>query len=324
MLGIGLVPPVAILMTLRFLPESPRWLLLKDRVSEARTVLALICGSEEMADREVLSIEEAIQMEKDVTTDWREVLWPKHVSIGRPVLLGLGLGLLQQASGSEAAVYYASQIFEGLGMQSEIKQSAANVGVSLFKFLGEILAMAFMDRIGRKPLFVISALGSTVFLALCGLCFRYMWDPAVLVVGLCLFMGFFSVGLGAITFVVASEIFPLAVRGKAMALTVFINRLSSGVVALSFLSMVSAMSYTGAFTLFASISFLSTFFYLLALPETKGKTLEEISMIFEQVRGPSVRTPTQPSACSGGGTSLSSMSPAGNRPFTRLRDTEAV
>lgn len=143
-------------------------------------------------------------------------------------------------------------------------------------------------------------MGSGVFLLAAGLSFQQRWPASVLMASMCLFMGFFSLGMGAITFVVASELFPLPVRGKAMALTVFVNRLlrcvsilragwlgraspsqakashppihppkNSGVVALSFLSMVQALTYANTFYLFALFCFASTVFYGVLLPETK-------------------------------------------------------
>lgn len=282
MLGIGIIPPIVILLFLRVLPESPRWLLLQGRVPEARHVLKKITGQDQEAERELVAIEEAIQMECDVTTDWSEVLCPRHRAILLPVLMGLGLGFFQQASGSEAAVYYSPQILSEAGVSSTAQQSIGNIAICTFKFVGEIIAMFSMDRVGRKPLFVLSALGSGCFLVLAGACFQFRLHPFLLASSLCLFMGFFSVGMGAITFVVASEIFPLPVRGKAMALAVFINRLLSGVVALTFLSLVDAVTYAKTFYLFAAFSFLSTVFYGLLLPETKGKSLEDISILFEK------------------------------------------
>jgi hypothetical protein len=123
MLGIGIVPPIVILLCLRHLPESPRWLLLRRRNLEARGVLRLIMGGEQEAEREAAAIVDAIRMEEDVTSDWAEVLWPRHRAIMLPVLMGLALGFFQQANGSEAAVYYSPQILAEAGVASKAQQS---------------------------------------------------------------------------------------------------------------------------------------------------------------------------------------------------------
>lgn len=323
MLGIGIIPPIVILLCLRHLPESPRWLLLRRRGIEARAVLRLIMGSEREAEAEAAHIIEAIRMEQDVTSDWSEVLWPRHRAILLPVLMGLALGFFQQANGSEAAVYYSPQILAEAGVTSRSQQSLVSasvlcglvwgglalwddvrrsgrptdshviiciipphhhhttgqhcrVGVQVCRrdrrhvlhgppraqaplrcqvrarvwvggFFGgggsrvwDDVAWSDMTVHARPPLLFTnqikpnqtnapchyhSAVGSGVFLVAAGLSFQQRWPPTMLMASLCLFMGFFSLGMGAITFVVASELFPLPVRGKAMALTVFVNRL---------------------------------------------------------------------------------------------------
>ncbi len=130
MLGVGIIPPIVILLCLRHLPESPRWLLLQRRSLEARAVLKLIMGGEAEAEQEAALITEAIRMEEDVTSDWAEVLWPRHRAILLPVLMGLALGFFQQANGSEAAVYYSPQILAEAGVTSKAHQSLVR-GVAL-------------------------------------------------------------------------------------------------------------------------------------------------------------------------------------------------
>ncbi|CAM9152776.1 unnamed protein product, partial [Phaeothamnion confervicola] len=110
-----------------------------------------------------------------------------------------------------------------------------------------------------------------------GVSFALHWPAVPMLLALCLFMFCFSIGMGPLTFVVAAEIFPSHVRGKSVSLVVFINRFLSGIIALSFLSISRALTAGGAFCLFACISFLSVGFYYFCVPETRGKTLEQIT-----------------------------------------------
>ena len=280
MLGIGMFPPILILCILCVLPESPRWLIYNDHINRSKDVLRLITGSEETADIEFLSIQRSINEEIEITTGWKEVFCPKKREIMLPVLICVLLGIIQQASGSESAVYYSPRILEKAGMSNESFRDIFTVFVGFFKFFGEIIAMAYMDKVGRRPLFILSSSGVTLCLLLLWLCFYLHWSQYTVASGLCLFMFCFSLGLGAITFVVAAELVPLPVRGKTVALTTFTNRLSSGIVALTFDATVNSIDYTGYFFFFACVSFVTVFFFIYCLPETKGKTLEEISELF--------------------------------------------
>eukprot|EP00611_Tribonema_gayanum_P017128 TRINITY_DN2967_c0_g2_i2.p2 TRINITY_DN2967_c0_g2~~TRINITY_DN2967_c0_g2_i2.p2 ORF type:complete len:205 (-),score=65.61 TRINITY_DN2967_c0_g2_i2:214-828(-) len=137
--------------------------------------------------------------------------------------------------------------------------------------------MSLLDSVGRRPLFLVSSVVSTIGLVLVGLALMFAWPAAPTLAALCLFMAAFSVGVGPLTFVVAAEVFPLHVRGQAVSLVVFVNRFLSGAIALSYLSIAAAITPQGSFFLFAGISAISVAFYALCVPETKGKTLEQIA-----------------------------------------------
>lgn len=139
-----------------------------------------------------------------------------------------------------------------------------------------LVAMRFTDKYGRRTLLVISGAGMALSLFLIAVSFEAGDILGVTLTGICLFMATFSLGFGPLTWVVASEVFPLHVRGAAMGVSTFVNRITSGIITSTFLSMSKALTPGGSFFLFATISVVSVIFVWLLLPETHGRTLEEI------------------------------------------------
>ncbi|CAM9643191.1 unnamed protein product [Ectocarpus fasciculatus] len=285
MLGLGILPPAVIVISLTFLPESPRWLISRGRIREGYQVLGRVIDDPIEAKETLQAIVKSVQShgnaanggDKNEEPGWMEVLWPSDKVVRAALFVGLGLGFWQQASGSEAAVYYSPHVLEAAGMTSRGLLLAGTCMVGVFKLLGEVLAAVLIERVGRRPLFLVSSITSTLTLLLIAQSFFLEWSAVPTLVVLCAFMFCFSIGLGPLTFVVAAEVFPMQVRGKAVSLVVFVNRLLSGLIATSFLSISQALTTGGAFLMFALISMASVFFYYFCVPETRGKTLEQIA-----------------------------------------------
>lgn len=280
MLGLSAVAPIAIILSLSTLPESPRWLINKGRDHEGLQVLKLIMSDEREALESLRLIQNSANRAPGIKykdSSWLDILCPKDPIIKAAMFVGLGLGFWQQASGSEAAVYYSPIILDEAGFTSRGSLLAATCLIGSFKVGGELIAMSLLDRVGRRPLFILSSVLCTISLAIVATALTYNWNAALTLAGICNFMLCFSLGLGPLTFVVAAEIFPVQVRGKAVSCVVFVNRALSGIIALSFLSLSEALSVGGAFYLFMSCAAISVFFYVFCVPETMGKTLEEIS-----------------------------------------------
>ncbi|KAH0457048.1 hypothetical protein IEQ34_014955 [Dendrobium chrysotoxum] len=295
MLGAGILPSVFIGCALFVIPESPRWLVMQKRVDEARSVLLKVSDNAADAEERLADIEEAAgtsNMEKhEEKVVWQELLHPS-VALRRMMITGFGIQCFQQISGIDASVYYSPTIFRDAGIESDSKILAATVAVGFTKTMFILVAIVLIDRVGRRPLLYISTIGMTV--CLFGLALSLALLAAELVssklgimgaiFAVCGNVAFFSVGLGPICWVLSSEIFPLKVRAQACAIGVVGNRVCSGLIAMTFLSLTKAISVAGTFFIFSSIAALSVVFVHFLVPETKGKSLEQIENMFQSGR----------------------------------------
>ncbi|XP_061356910.1 probable polyol transporter 4 [Gastrolobium bilobum] len=285
MLAVGMLPSVFIGFALFIIPESPRWLVMKNRVEEARSVLLKTNEDEKEVEERLAEIQQAAghgnSEEKPV---WLELLFPSP-ALRRMLITGLGIQCFQQISGIDATVYYSPEIFQAAGIVDNSKLLAATVAVGVTKTIFILVAIILIDRLGRKPLLLISTIGMTICLFSMGATL-YFFGKGSFVIALALLfvcgnVAFFSVGLGPVCWVLTSEIFPLRVRAQASALGAVGNRVCSGLVAMSFLSVSRAITVAGTFFLFSAISALAIVFVFTLVPETKGKSLEQIEMMFQ-------------------------------------------
>ena len=152
----------------------------------------------------------------------------------------------------------------------------ATVGVGVIKVVFIVLAACLVERVGRVKLLLVSTAGIGVAHVLLGLSFSLGRLIALALFGQCMFMAAFSIGSGPCSMMVASELFPLQIRGLALGVATMLNRTTSGIVALSFLSLSRALTPAGAYYMFAGIACAACLFLLGRVPETKGKSLEEI------------------------------------------------
>lgn len=288
MLGVGILPSFFIGAALFIIPESPRWLVMKNRVEEARTVMLKTIDNEaEVEERlaEILLAAGTGSSEKyEEKAVWREMLSPSP-SLRRMLITGFGIQCFQQITGIDATVYYSPEIFQGAGIQDKSKLLAATVAVGVSKTAFILVAIFLIDKLGRKPLLYVSTIGMTVCLFSIGVTLTFIGQGqvgiAMAILFVCSNVAFFSVGIGPVCWVLTSEIFPLRLRAQAAALGAVGNRVCSGLVAMSFLSVTRAISVGGTFFVFSVISALSVLFVYALVPETKGKSLEQIELLFK-------------------------------------------
>ena len=269
MYAAGALPSVIFFILLLRVPESPRWLVKQGRESEALGVLRRV-NTADLAAAEVSSIKNTLAKEKGSLA---ELFRP---GFRRALLIAVVLAILQQITGINAVLYYAPRIFERAGFtrMSAIGQSTI---VGFVNMLFTIVAIVLVDRIGRKPLLLTAAGGMGVSLLLLGAAFRSQAFSGPLILGLILlYIAFFAMAMGPIVWVVMAEIFPTRMRGSAMAIATVILWISDFAVTLSFPVIADRLNESTAFWLYAAMCAVDFVFMFFFLPETKGKTLEEI------------------------------------------------
>ncbi|KAB1210010.1 putative polyol transporter 4 [Morella rubra] len=288
MLAVGILPSVAIGIALFIIPESPRWLVMQNRVEEARWVLMKTNDNhrevEERLEEIKLAAGKANPAKYEEKPVWRELLSPSP-SLRRMLVTGFGIQCFQQLTGIDATVYYCPAILKeaGVGGNSNLLAATVAVGVTRTSFI--LVAILLIDKVGRKPLLYVSTIGITVCLFSLGLSLSLVGQGrggvAMSLLSICGNVAFFSIGIGPICWVLVSEIYPLRLRAQAVALGTVGNRVCSGLISMSFLSVSRAITAGGSFFLFAAVSALSVLFVHIRVPETKGKSLEQIVLLFQ-------------------------------------------
>jgi sugar porter (SP) family MFS transporter len=269
MYAMGAIPSVLFFLLLLRVPESPRWLVKNGREDEAGAVLARV-DTAEAAAKEIRDIKDTLTLGEGSI---RELFRP---ALRRPLLIAIVLAVFQQVTGINAILYYAPRIFEGAGFarMSAIGQSTI---VGLVNMLFTVVAIVLADRVGRRPLLLIATGGMGVSLVLLGAAFRFPVLPAsALLLIILLYIAFFASAMGPLVWVVMAEIFPIKVRGSAMGLATLVLWLADFAVTLTFPVISDKFHPSTAFWLYAAMCALDLVFIWFFLPETKGKSLEEI------------------------------------------------
>lgn len=274
MFGIGALPGLLFMVLLFFVPESPRWLIKQGRPVEALSILLKIHG-EELARKEVLDIKESFKQERDASI--RQLFSP---GLRIALIVGVVLAVLQQVTGINAIMYYAPEIFKqmGAGTNASLIQT---ILVGLINFLFTILSLWLIDKVGRKALLLTGSASMAVCLIVIGFAFQSSSPSGPLVlIFILLFVASFAISLGPVVWVLLSEIFPNRIRGKATAIASMALWAADYVVSQTFPPLLGSAGPSVTFWIFGFMSLFTFFFTWRVVPETKGKSLEEIEAIW--------------------------------------------
>ena len=285
MLGLGAIPALALGIGMLSTPPSPRWLVMAGRPDDAREVLAEIrTGGEQAIEDEITEIDDGLRTEG--SGSWRDL---RNPVVRAALVVGIGLAILQQVSGINTVIYYAPTIIKFTGIESSAAAIVASIAVGLVNVGMTFVAIRLLDRAGRKPLLLWGSALMAVALTSLAIVFATNTDSgvgsAIAILGLMLYVGAFAVSLGPVFWLMNGEIYPLAVRSQAAAVGTMANWLFNFIVSLTFLLLVDAIGRDGAFFFYAGICVVTFFFCRALVPETKGKTLEEIQDIFRKRAG---------------------------------------
>ncbi len=280
MLGMEGLPALLFFTIIFFIPESPRWLILKQKESKASLILKRIYGSDEAANYEVNETKQSVI--KETKSEWKVLFKP---GIFKAILIGVAIAMLGQFMGVNAVLYYGPSIFESSGLSGG-DSLFYQVMVGLVNMLTTVLAVFIIDKVGRKKLVYYGVTGMIVSLIFISLYFMKGADFGIPSIFLLVFFLFYifscAISICAVIFVLLSEMYPIKVRGLAMSIAGFSLWIGTYLIGQLTPWMLENLSPAGTFILFALMCVPYILIVWKLVPETTGKSLEEIERLWDK------------------------------------------
>ncbi len=291
MLGAAAVPGLLLFAVALVAPRSPRWLMTQHRRAEAAAELRKVRPGVDVEPR-LDTIEAALRQEGD-RASWGEVFAREW---RRPLMIGVWLAVFQQITGINAIIYYADQIFASAGFVTQSAQTTVTTwAIGGVNVLATLIAIAFIDNLGRRKLLLTGLIGMGISLVVVGIAFRFIVPAAagavaatgpstagiVTLLALVCFIVCFAFSMGPVVWTVINEVFPGHIRGRAVAVATAVNWGSAFLVSQSFLSLIGAMGNSLTFWLFALFCGVAWVWIYFRVPETKGQSLEQIQQLWK-------------------------------------------
>jgi sugar porter (SP) family MFS transporter len=280
MFGVAAVPAAVFAGGIWFLPESPRWLVKSGRREAALEALARVRGTADV--HEELNEIVATCAHAEERGQFGDLLMP---AVRPALIVGIGLAAFQQITGINTVIYYAPLIIQDAGISSASGAILATVGIGAINVAMTIVAMWLIDRMGRRPLLLTGIAGMAISLGALGLVFRGAQpgqsSATLAVAGMMVYVASFAISLGPMFWLLISEIYPLKIRSSAQGVAAAFNWGANLLVSLTFLTLVQAMGASWTFWLYGICAVLAGLFSYWQVPETKGRTLEEIEAFWK-------------------------------------------
>lgn len=285
MLALAAIPAVALGFGMIRMPESPRWLISKNKIAKGTEVLKLIRPKEKCA-KEVEEIKQTLKEEasiKQMTFKDLGINWVKKL-----IIIGAGMALVNQFTGINSIMYYGTEILRSAGFSTQAAL-IGNIGNGMVSLIAMCCGIAMMDRFGRKAMILAGLTGVTAMLCIIGFTSIYLVNtpslPFITLGCIIVYLAFFQGLIGPVNWVIISEIFPLRLRGLGMGLSVMILWLANFCVGLIFPMLLDSVGLANTFFTFALMSLVSIVFVIKVVPETRGRSLEELEAFFIKTYG---------------------------------------